>query len=207
MNVRLFVLTLTLILGGWTIRAVAVAEPPVSHPLESLPLTLGAWTGEAEAPLDADALAVLRVDDYITRIYSKGPEAVELYVAYYATQQQGGTMHSPLNCLPGTGWESVSKRLEQVALSDGSTIDLNHYVVQKGLDNRLVLYWYQSHGRSVASEYWSRAYLVLDSLRFHRSDGAIVRVVTPIENEARADATATSFVRAMAPALLRTIPR
>jgi EpsI family protein len=207
MKARLFVLAVTLLVAGWTLRAVAVAEPAVRHPLESLPLTMGAWTGQPEAPLDADSLAVLRVDDYVLRTYSRGAEGVELYVGYYATQQHGSTMHSPLNCLPGSGWESVSKRREQVALGDGSAIDLNHYVVQKGLDERLVLYWYQSHGRSVASEYWSRAYLVLDSLRIHRSDGAIVRVVTPIEDEARADQTATDFVQAMAPALLRTIPR
>lgn len=207
MKARLFILTITLLVAGWTLHALAVAEPAVSHPLDSLPLTFGAWTGQAEAPLDAESLSVLHVDDYVLRTYTKGPDAAELYVGYYATQQQGGTMHSPLNCLPGSGWDSVSKRREQVALGDGSSIDLNHYVVQKGLDERLVLYWYQSHGRSVASEYLSRAYLVWDSLRIHRSDGAIVRVVTPIEDDARADATATSFVRAMAPALLRTMPR
>jgi EpsI family protein len=208
MKARLFVLTMTLLLAGWTLHGVAVAEPAVSHPLQSLPFTLGAWTGQAEAPLDADTLAVLRVDDYVMRTYRHGPEAVELYVGYYASQRQGGTMHSPLNCLPGAGWESVSKRPEQVVAQDGATIDLNRYIVQKGLDERMVLYWYQSHGRSVASEYWSRAYLVMDSLRIHRSDGALVRVVTgPIEDEARAETAATGFVGAIAPALLHTIPR
>lgn len=209
MKGRLLILAVTLLVAGWTLQVLAVAEAPVAgHPLQSLPMTLGPWIGQAAAPLDPADLAVLRVDDYITRTYSRGADAVELYVGYYATQRQGSTMHSPLNCLPGAGWESVSKRHEQVAVGTGSTIELNRYIVQKGLDKRLVLYWYQSHGRSVASEYWSRAYLVLDSLRTHRSDGAIVRVVTgPIEDEARAEQAATSFVQTMTPALLHTVPR
>jgi len=209
MKTRALVLIVTLLTAQWTLHGLAVADAPVAgQPLAALPFAIGAWTGQAQAPPDAESLGVLRADDYLLRTYRRGQDAVELFVAYYATQRQGSTMHSPLNCLPGAGWESISKQREQVALADGDAIDLNRYVVQKGVDKRLVLYWYQSHGRSVASEYWSRAYLIMDSLRFHRSDGALVRIVTePIHDEAHGDIVAASFVRAAAPSLFHTLPR
>jgi EpsI family protein len=149
---------------------------------------------------------VLNADDYVSRTHvspstALGRAAVDLFVAYYGSQRQGGTMHSPLNCLPATGWQPLSA--EDMSIDTASSsVSARRVVIQKGLNRQLVIYWYQSHGRSVASEYSSKAHLVLDSIRTHRSDAAIVRVVSSVDGEA----AAIDFIRSLQPTLHRYIP-
>lgn len=194
-------------------------EPtPIREPLAFFPMTLGEWRGVQEPPFPNNVLNVLGVDDYLTRAYYLSPQSgVGLYIGYYRTQRQGSTIHSPLNCLPGAGWEPVSKATVQIPVTSGpasiaaARIPVNRYVVQKGLDRDLVLYWYQSHGRVVASEYVSRFYLVADAVRLNRSDGAMVRVIAPVlpnvaDGEARAERDATRFVQAIFPRLADYLP-
>ena len=109
--------------------------------------------------------------------------------------------------LPAAGWQLLSVAQASVEAGPGQSIVVNRDTIQKGLDTRLVLYWYQSHGRAIASEYWTKIYLVLDGLRLHRTDGAIVRVITPIrESEASAERNAVAFVRTLVPVLDRHLP-
>jgi EpsI family protein len=111
-----------------------------------------------------------------------------------------------MNCLPAAGWQPLTIGRSEV-VSGATRVPVNRYVVQKGTDKRLVLYWYQSHGRAVASEYWSRAYLALDALRLHRTDAAMVRVISPIyRDEARAERSAMAFIRALLPMLGTHLP-
>src|SRR5205807_4966788 len=118
----------------------------------------------------------------------------------------GDTVHSPMNCLPAAGWQLLTMDRAPIP-ADEHSIVVNRDIIQKGLDKRLVYYWYQSHSRVVASEYWSKAYLVLDGLRLHRSDGALVRVIAPIrESETVAERSAVDFVRALFPVLDRHLP-
>jgi EpsI family protein len=115
-------------------------------------------------------------------------------------------MHSPLNCLPASGWQPMTTDRVQIPTSVGP-VNANRVVIQKALDKELMLYWYQSHGRTIASEYSSKAYLVFDSLREHRSDAALVRLITPLGSaEAGADRAAADFVRSLQPLLGRHIP-
>jgi EpsI family protein len=178
----------------------------------SFPMTAGSWTAREEAPLDEDVLAVLGVDDYVSRVYhSRDGHAAGLYIGYYGSQRQGDTIHSPQNCLPGSGWEPVSDgRLRIADVAPGHDITVNRYIVQKGLDRQLVLYWYQSHGRVVASEYWSKAYLIADAIRLNRTDGSMVRVIAPIGSQddgMAAERVAESFVRAIFPLLPSYLPQ
>jgi len=138
---------------------------------------------------------------------------VGLYVGYYATQRQGASIHSPLNCLPGAGWVPTQKSYESVIVptdKGGSrTVQLNRIVIEKGLDRQLVLYWYQSHGRVVASEYWGKMYSVLDAIRINRTDAALVRIVVPVDSKVgveEADQRATEFTRALFPLLGNFLP-
>jgi EpsI family protein len=179
----------------------------------TFPMTAGPWSATADSPLDEDVLKVLGVDDYVSRIYYRTDgAAVGLYMGYYASQRQGDTIHSPQNCLPGAGWEAVSEGRLLVANADGRGRDIvvNRYIVQKGLDRQLVLYWYQSHGRVVASEYWSKLYLITDAIRTNRTDGSMVRVIAPIahgdESAAAAERVAEDFVRAIVPTLPAYLP-
>jgi len=182
---------------------------------DRFPQQMQEWSGQTLPPMDDKILAVLGVDDYVNRIYLRPDRSgIGLYIGYYRSQRQGDSIHSPLNCLPGAGWEPLAKGYLSVPVTTAagpSTIEVNRYLIQKGLDRQLVLYWYQSHGRSVASEYWSKFYLIRDAVQLNRTDAALVRVIVPmppnVDNaEARAEQTAVDFVKAMYPVLPTYLP-
>jgi EpsI family protein len=188
--------------------ASSVEEVPLRRSLVDLPSSLGQWRNVGDSPLDPATLEVLRADDHVSRTYVAGQIPAELFIAYYATQRQGDTIHSPMNCLPAAGWQPRSTGRTQIPVGGGASVTTNRYVIQKGLDERLVLYWYQSHGRTIASEYASKIYLVLDSLRLRRSDAALVRVIVPMSaGEPQADLAARDFVRNVYPVLDDFVPR
>ena len=181
-------------------------------PFAQFPMQIEEWRGAPQPPMEPKVLAVLGVDDYLTRAYYTPDQSglVGLYLGYYGSQRQGDTMHSPLNCLPGAGWAPLSNTRVSIPVL-GDSIVVNRYIIQKGLDRQLVLYWYQSHGRVVASEYWSKFYLIRDAVRLNRTDAALVRIIVPIEAnregaEANAETQATEFVRSMFPLLSNYLP-
>ena len=189
------------------------AELPVTRTsFDQFPMTLSGWSATIDPPLSQDILKVLGVDDYLSRVYyQSNGAAVGLYMGFYGSQRQGDTIHSPLNCLPGAGWEPVDEGRLTIANADGAGRDItvNRYIVQKGLARQLVLYWYQSHGRVVASEYTSKFFLIHDAIRMNRTDGSLVRVIAPIrisDDEAPAQQLAESFVRVLFPVLPTYLP-
>jgi EpsI family protein len=124
-------------------------------------------------------------------------------------------MHSPLNCLPGAGWLPVRQARSRLPVTDAAgqpqEIEVNDFVIEKGLDRQVVLYWYQSHGRVVASEYWGKIYTVVDAVRLNRTDGALVRLVSPVrgsspEAERAAEQTAREFAGVLFTRLGRYLP-
>jgi EpsI family protein len=196
----------------------AATDRPERHvirtPFSQFPMDVGGWKGERLPPIDDKIVAVLGVDDYLNRAYFSVDRSslVGLYIGYYGSQRQGDTMHSPLNCIPGAGWEPLSNSRIPIEIGNGTSIIVNRYIVQKGLDRQLVLYWYQSHGRAVASEYWSKLYLIGDAVRLNRTDGALVRVIAPIalgsvDDGAAAEREATGFVQTFHPQLDSYLPR
>ena len=163
------------------------AEPtPIREPLSLLPLEIGGWHGAVEPDFSEDIVSQLGVDEYIVRTYASDAAVVGLYVGFYASQRQGDTIHSPLNCLPGAGWvpdragNEPSIPVRSTPAGPVRTIEVNRFVIQKGLDRQVVFYWYQSRDRVVASEYWGKVYTVLDAMRYNRTDAALVRVTVPI---------------------------
>jgi EpsI family protein len=171
-----------------------------------LPLTIGDWHGREGGPLDAETMAVLRADGVINRSYARTaePSPVDLYVAYYARQQPGVSIHSPLHCLPGTGWEVQSAGSVDLTSPRGVRGEARKLIAQKSRDRALVLYWYSVHGRMVGSEAASRLYLLGDRLRLGRNDAALVRVVAPMdEGEASAEQRAVRFIGDLLPQLPR----
>jgi EpsI family protein len=143
-------------------------------------MELEGWSG-SDVPVEPRIVRALGVSDYLSRTYEDiGHPAVFLYVGYYKSQRMGEFIHSPKNCLPGAGWEPVSTGHTVLTTPGGKRVLVNQYIVENGLHRQLVLYWYQSHGRIVASEYLSKIYMVLDALRLNRTDAALVRISTPI---------------------------
>jgi EpsI family protein len=150
--------------------------------LKNFPIQVGAWKQEGgDQRFDAQTMSVLRATDYLLRGYrlDNGRRA-SLYVGYYATQRDGASYHSPLNCLPGSGWTMTDPALITIRSPDGKSFVANKYVIENGNARELMIYWYQGRGRIVASEYWGKVYTVLDSVRLRRSDAAMVRVTVPI---------------------------
>jgi exosortase D (VPLPA-CTERM-specific) len=203
-----------LVLGAVT-RTEAIA---LREPLKTMPLRVGTWDGQDAGEFDPAIVATLGVDEYLNRSYAaRGRPWVGLYIGYYRSQRQGQTMHSPLNCMPGAGWQPSSRSLVEVPIppragAAGGNATVNRLIIQKGLDRLLVLYWYQAHGRIVASEYWGKIYTVLDAIRLNRSDGALVRVIVPIASqdaaaEAAAERTAIEFVSTLMPVLSTYLDR
>lgn len=177
--------------------------------LSDFPQSVGAWqkTG-TDRILDDETLKVLRASDYLLRDF-RNPEGqvANLYVGYYGSQRTGATFHSPLNCLPGTGWTLSEPGRASITLPDGTSFIANKYVIQNGDYQSLMIYWYQGRGRNVASEYWGKVYTVFDSVRLRRSDGAMVRVTVPIANSvAAAEQTAVEFAGAASAVLPEFVP-
>jgi EpsI family protein len=211
---RTLVVSVCLVTAAMGISAASRTEKvPLRTPLSELPFAFDGWKSSPEEPMDEKSLAVLKPDDYTIRTYSRGPsDYASLFIAYFGSQRQGETLHSPLNCLPGAGWIPTSLGRSNIIVTgnDGRprAIDVNRVVIEKGLDRSLVLYWYQSHGRVTASEYWGKFYTVVDSIRLARSDAALVRVTIPMgpDDHGAADNAAVSFVRALFPQLPRHLP-
>lgn len=185
---------------------------PLRQPLADIAYRVGEWQGQNAPPFSEDILAVLGVDEYLNRVYvAPSGIPVGLYVGYYQSQRKGDAIHSPANCLPGAGWLPVSSGRITVSFDGRSEpVEVNRYVIQKGLDRQVVLYWYQSHGRVVASEYMSKAYLIYDSVRLNRSEAAMIRVISPIlpsePDDRVAEQRAVDFARTLFPILTPHLP-
>lgn len=183
---------------------------PPREPLSSFPLKLGNWQG-VNVVIPEWALKVLGHGEFVERSFTRtqSEPPVDLYIAYFPSQRSGSTIHSPQNCLPGSGWTPMQSARMEIP-RPGGEIRLNRYVLARGMNRMLVLYWYESHGRSVASEYWAKFYLIEDSIRMNRSDGALIRVSTLVgENENLADAQrrGVGFIDDMLPQLYHFVPR
>jgi len=177
--------------------------------LNDFPETVGQWRKVgADRILDDETLKVLRASDYLLRDFEKPEGTVaNLYVGYYASQRSGATYHSPLNCLPGSGWTLSAPGKATIAMPDGSSFVANKYIIQNGDFRNMMIYWYQGRGRNVASEYWGKIYTVLDSVSKRRSDGAMVRVTVPItDSEQSAERSAIEFASAATAVLPQFVP-
>lgn len=181
---RFAVLFLLLVTGGVVVNAWNyLGEAAVKRKeLRDFPKQIGSWqqTGGDEQ-FDNQTMAVLRASDYLLRNYrSPDGRTMSFYVGYYASQREGATYHSPLNCLPGSGWTMNDPGTLTIAPEGRAPFVANRYVIQNGDHKELLIYWYQGRGRSMASEYWGKVYTVIDSVRLRRSDGAMVRITTPV---------------------------
>ncbi len=154
---------------------------PPRKPLEEFPLLVGDWIGR-DVAISEEVKQVLGADDYLVRLYRRAADEqpIDFFVVFFESQRTGATIHSPQNCLPGAGWAPVEQGKATIEPPNGGTFTVNRYVIAKGLERQFVLYWYQAHGRVVASEYWAKFFLVADAIRMNRTDGALVRIISPI---------------------------
>lgn len=183
---------------------------PLPGPLTTFPALLADWHKVEEGVIDQDTRDTLKADDLMSRVYGDANERAELFIAYFKTQRQGQSPHSPKNCLPGSGWQTVPEETGRVDVPvAGGSIHINQYVVSKGEAQSVVYYWYQSQGRVIADEFAAKFYLVSDSIHHHRSDTALVRVVVPVAQNRTKDAEKNgyAFIQAAYPVVRAFLPQ
>ncbi|MDP9128680.1 MAG: EpsI family protein, partial [Pseudomonadota bacterium] len=183
---------------------------PARDTLASFPLTMDEWVGR-RASLAPDVLQALMLTDYILADYGRAGDRapVNFYVAYYASQRVGTTTHSPSNCIPGGGWQITSSSVRAIPLANGNRVNLTRLVIHKGEDAELVYYWFDERGRQLTETYIAKWYLLVDSIMMHRTDGALIRLVTPLargENEEAGDSRLSAFLNEVDPHLAAFIP-
>jgi EpsI family protein len=207
------VLTALLLLQGIVFYSVALrAEnlPPVS-PLASFPTSLAGWQMYKDVKIEQETLDILKADDTLNRIYinpEKNSEAF-LFVAFFMTQRYGQAPHSPKNCLPGSGFEPIESGPLPISVPGrAEPIVVNRYLTARGDEKSVTLYWYQSHSRIIAGEFSAKFWLIADSIRYHRSDSSLIKVVVPVRNNDAATATrvATEFVQAIFAQISHQLP-
>ncbi len=170
------------------------------RPFSEFPQKLADWEMLQQGVIEKEIQDVLQADDILTRVYYSPStnRGASLFVAYFKSQRTGQRPHSPKNCLPGSGWSPMTSGTVQIPVPGGRAIEVNQYVVSKGEDRSLVLYWYQSRNRVIADEYKARMYTIADALRYNRTETALVRVVVPVMGDGvdAAAKTAAEFVAA-----------
>jgi EpsI family protein len=196
-------------------------RPPRAD-FSQFPLRVGPWSGQRDR-LETVYVDALRIDDYVLanfvghRVGATADQfaavtaPVNLYVAYYASQRTGQSAHSPRSCLPGGGWRILDFEQREVGgvRSDGLPLRVNRAIVQHDAQRQLVYYWFQERGRDITNEYLVKWYLLEDGLLRNRTDGALIRMITAVQDNetiAAADARLTNFTGSMLPTLQAYLP-
>lgn len=181
---------------------------PPHRELVFFPQRVGSWDGRDQR-ISSDVLQTLGPGDFLARTFhndSGDVPPVSLFVAYFGNQGFGSSLHSPKNCLPGSGWSALESRRVKISLPGLEPFAANRYLISKRGKRGLVLYWFWAHNRSVASEYWAKIYLIEDAIRLNRSDGSLIRFSTDLEqgeSEANAERRLMSLLGDIVPELER----
>jgi EpsI family protein len=208
--IRLWVTAGILVGGSFLLHALTRRDEAIipRQPVRMLPLTIARWTGR-EFPFEEQVVGAAGVSDYTNRFYfESGSAPIQLYVGYYASQKNGDRIHSPKNCLPGSGWDPVKSRYATISIPGRNNIVVNEYLVQKDQNRQLVFYWYQGRGRITAGEFVAKFWMTIDSITRNRTDGALVRLVTPVmDGEGKAYERLSTFTQVVFPSVDKVIPR
>jgi exosortase D (VPLPA-CTERM-specific) len=199
-----------LVVAGVVVQGVGHRQEvlPERTSLAAFPLTIGEWQA-SKSLMETQVEVYLGLDDYVLADYRRGEQIVNFYAAFYGSQRKGVSPHSPQVCIPGGGWLITSLERVPVTLVDGSTFEVNRTLIERDGQRQLVYYWFEQRGRRIANEYWMKWYLLVDALVRNRSDGALVRVTTPVlasESAGNADQRVVDFVKLTAPKLGAYVP-
>jgi EpsI family protein len=187
-----------------TLAATALSQHRKSealvHELDSVPRLVEQWHAVADTTIDEETSNVLGATSYLSRSYQKQNNAVELFIAYYAQQRAGESIHSPKNCLPGSGWEIWQFGSAMIPVGQ-ELIKVNRDSIEHNGDRFLMYYWYQSKREIIASEYLGKFLLMRDALFAGYTSGAIARIM--IADRPGADEAATQFASLIIPHIRR----
>lgn len=189
-----------------------------SRPLTELPSMIGSRAA-IDIALDPEILDVLGKGFFLNRTYMPEGNVAEkslsdripigLFIGYFPTQRTGQAIHSPQNCLPGAGWVFQSSGVTDLTGPTGKKYSVGEYLISNGTSTQEVLYWYQMQGRSIANDYEAKLYTLADSIRYRRTDAALVRIITavaPGEDRTDAHKRVVDFGNQIVPLLPAYIP-
>jgi EpsI family protein len=199
-----FAVTIALLLA--TIATCAISgrriPEPLALPLDQISNHIAGWTEISQGALDPDTLRALDPTSYLVRTYQKGDSQIGLFIAYYAQQRAGESMHSPNHCLPGAGWEIMQRR-SVIINALGRQVPINAYLIENFGSKKVMFYWYQSRDRIVANEYWAKLLLARDTALTGRTGGSIVRILLP--DNAAASRDGIAFASSLIPEMQRCL--
>ena len=146
---------------------------------KSFPKRIENWESTNDQPMDPKVARILHVDDYVWRKYknSKG-DVLDVYVSYFSYVDRIKTYHSPLNCMPGSGWNIYKVESVPIYLSQNKKVNVSYLYLKKGSNALKAMYWYQCRGRIIDSEIKERIYRIVDSILKRRTDGAFIRIIS-----------------------------
>ena len=182
---------------------------PIRKSLDGFPTAVGTWQAREGVLLELDTLSVLKPKDYLMRRdQDSSGKGLWLFIAYWDSQRKGAQPHSPRNCLPGGGWEPLEASRMMIRLPQPlAPISVNRYLIQKDRDQQLVFYWYQSQGRAIAGELAARLEMMKSSIVRHRTDGALVRVSSPVYGGVQQTSDRlVGYIQALYPILSEYLP-
>ena len=187
----------------------SIEAVPLPADIEGFPKQVGSFIMSGSSNFSEEVLDELGVTSYILRDYrdEEGFE-VSLYLGYFAVQREGAMIHSPKHCMPGSGWNPAEVSVIPINIpGSAQTYRVNRILLQKGMDKLIMHYWYQGRNRIVANEYLDRFFLLIDSLFRHRSEGALVRVISPWDPAGDNEIRQEQFVASLFPVLQQHLPR
>jgi exosortase D (VPLPA-CTERM-specific) len=208
-----FIVAIAILVATLTIHSIVDfrEKTPISRPISQFPLVVGGWEGKRQF-LDQIFIDVLQFSDYSSIDYSKQNSLpVSMYVAYYESQRKGGVIHSPETCLPGSGWIFNQAGTRTIPLSgrNPSSITVMRAIMEKSGNRQLVYFWFNQRGRILTNPYQMKIYNIRDALVLKRTDGALIRMITPVASVEKiedADNRLQSFIREVMPLLNEYIP-
>jgi EpsI family protein len=209
MKIRFVTAAVFLLVAGVAARGIGHGAPvKLMQPFAQFPIALNDWKGRSMR-LSGEIEKRVGVSDYLYRVYVREPkDVVHFYVGYYESQRHGEMIHSPKNCLPGSGWYIASRESMVLDLAPHAPFAVNKFIVENGIERQVVLYWYQqAGGRIVTNEYLGRVHLVWDAFRLDRTDAALVRLSVPFDGSTdHAVDSAIAFLKQAYPRLMRFLP-
>jgi EpsI family protein len=180
-----------------------------SQPFSTFPKTIDHWKG-TEQFFSQEIYDAVGVDDSVLVDYlNPSGKSVQVYIGYYRSQRKGDLIHSPKNCMPGSGWEITRTSMEDLTVSNEKSIRIINLDLEKGPQKMIVLYWFHSRGRIINSEYKQKIYLVWDSIFRNRTDGSFVRLISTVDKESEEETlnTMKTFAAQLLPILDDYIPQ
>lgn len=180
---RFLIVYILLILAGLYVSLHSDVEVPLNRPFKEFPMENKGWHMISESKFSDEVLNVLRPTDYMLRNYV-GAEGVpvSLYIGYHGGGKDSGPIHSPKNCLPGSGWNKLTE--SRITIHSGrDEINIAKAVYQKVMSRKLFLYWYKVRDRSLSNEFALKFAEIKNSMFYRRRDSAFIRVSVDIESD------------------------